>query len=274
MKISDYGKREVKAARSVLVELVHILGEFRDSMYLIGGTVPPFLCPEAKEQHSGTLDVDIALNHLEIDANTYKTIRKLLIEGGYKDGKQPFQFFREVSQKNGGLITVEVDFLAGEYEGTGKSHRTQRIQDVNARKARGCDLVYNSFKELEVSAALPGGGIDRVKLKIASIVPFIVMKGFAIIDRKKEKDCYDLYYCLKHYTGGVEAVIREFRSFEGNNLVRESLRNIELKFRTIDDIGPKFVADFLDVSDTDERDIIKRDVFERVQYFLKSVDLK
>ena len=42
----DYGKREVEAARSVLVELVHLLGEFRDAVVLVGGSVPPLLFRE------------------------------------------------------------------------------------------------------------------------------------------------------------------------------------------------------------------------------------
>ena len=37
---SDFGQREVKASRSVLVELIHILGEFKDAIVVIGGSVP------------------------------------------------------------------------------------------------------------------------------------------------------------------------------------------------------------------------------------------
>ncbi len=44
---ADYGKREVEAARSVLVELIHLLGEFRDAIVLVGGSVPPLLFRES-----------------------------------------------------------------------------------------------------------------------------------------------------------------------------------------------------------------------------------
>jgi hypothetical protein len=37
---SDYGQREVEAAHRVLIELMQILGEYRDHMVLIGGWVP------------------------------------------------------------------------------------------------------------------------------------------------------------------------------------------------------------------------------------------
>jgi hypothetical protein len=43
---------------------------------------------------------------------------------------------------------------------------------------------------------LPGGGKDSVTIRVASIVPFIVMKAMALDDRLKEKDARDIYYCL------------------------------------------------------------------------------
>ncbi len=39
----DYAQDAVEAARSVLIELIHLLGEYRDSIVVIGGWVPQFL---------------------------------------------------------------------------------------------------------------------------------------------------------------------------------------------------------------------------------------
>ena len=60
---ADYPPDAVEAARSVLVELVHILGEYRDDMVIVGGWVPPLLLADSTG-HVGSTDVDIALNHL------------------------------------------------------------------------------------------------------------------------------------------------------------------------------------------------------------------
>ena len=38
----DYSEQAVAAAHSVLLELVHLLGEYRDSIVLIGGMVCVF----------------------------------------------------------------------------------------------------------------------------------------------------------------------------------------------------------------------------------------
>ena len=62
----DYTAEGVEAARSVLVELVHLLGEYKDDIVLIGGWVPEVLLPHYTGPHVGSLDVDIALNHQKI----------------------------------------------------------------------------------------------------------------------------------------------------------------------------------------------------------------
>jgi hypothetical protein len=38
-------------------------------------------------------------------------------------------------------------------------------------------------------------------------VPFFVMKGMALHDRLKEKDAWDIYYCTKNYTGGIDKLV-------------------------------------------------------------------
>jgi len=58
---SDYPKNEVEACLSVLVEFMTLLGEFKDSIVLVGGWVPYFLIEERKQEHTGSLDIDAAL---------------------------------------------------------------------------------------------------------------------------------------------------------------------------------------------------------------------
>ncbi len=137
----------------------------------------------------------------------------ILLERGYRRSQeQPFIFFREVSI-DGQEITVEVDFLAGEYSGSSKGHRTQTFEELRARKARGCDLVFEMNTEVEVIGELPGGGKDQSLVRVASIPSFLVMKGMALADRIKEKDAWDIYYCLLHYPGGLESLADSVRPF-------------------------------------------------------------
>jgi hypothetical protein len=272
VKRTDYTAAAATAAKSVLVELAHLLGEYREDIVLIGGWVPEFLIQGAKEPHVGSMDIDIALNHLTLDESGYASIGKLLLDRGYVEGGQPFIYFREFIVE-GIQFRVQVDLLAGEYQGTSKGHRTQRIQDIKARKARGCDLAFQMFEMVKVEGKLPDGALDSAEIKVASIVPFLVMKGMALHDRLKEKDAWDVYYCLRNYPDGLDGIVEKFSDQIDNELVKEGLAKLADKFASTEHIGPKSVADFEEVIDEDAREYLKRDAYERVHYLLERLGI-
>jgi len=269
----DYTAEGVEAARSVLIELVHLLGEYKDDIVLIGGWIPEVLLPHYSGPHVGSMDVDIALNHLKISEEGYKMIQYLLQSRGYQQGDQPFIFFRNVKVGNR-EVKVQVDLLAGEYEGTSRSHRHQRIQGIHARKVRGCDLAFEMSEEIRIEGTLPGGAHDAVTVRVASIVPFFVMKGMAMETRVKEKDAWDIYYCLLNYPGGIEALSEEFKPHMHHGLVKEGLQKIADKFSSAKAFGPKSVSDFEEIDDPDEQERIQRDAYERVNALLNKLGIK
>src|SRR4030065_1144654 len=267
IKRTDYNAEAVEAARSVMLELSRVLGEYQNDMVIVGGWVPDLLIEQAQRAHIGSLDVDVALNHRTLHEVGYKTILQLLLSHGYRQAEQPFVFFRtvEISKRQ---IEVEVDFLAGEYSGTARGHRTQRIQDMRPRKARGCDLALSLVAEIRISGALPGGAKDTVILRVASIVPFLVMKAMALASRLMEKDAWDIYYCIRYYPGGIEKLVEEFTPHLANKLVQEAIANIAEKFPSPAHVGPTHVADFDEVISPDDRAIVQRDAYERVHAFI------
>jgi hypothetical protein len=225
--------------------------------------------PRSDDPHVGSLDIDVALDFSKIPDDTYQTILKAFLKRGYtQDKEQPFRFFRKVKIEGAEPINVEVDLMAGEYGGTGKGHRTQKIQDVRARKARGCDLAFDAAVTVTLDGNLPDGGKDTASFKVAGIFSFLVMKGMAMYERMKEKDAYDIYYCVEHFPGGVEGLAAEFKSFLKNKLVIEGLGKIKNKFASVEHIGPKWVADFLEVTEREDRDIIMRRAYEKVNELL------
>ena len=270
----DYNEQMVQAAHAVLLELVHVLGEYREGIALVGGWVPGLLLPQDANEHVGSMDVDIALDHKLLEEAGYETICKKLEGRGYRrHEEQPFIFFRDVPAGDD-TITVEVDLLAGEYEGTGRRHRTQRVQDAKARKARGCDLVFPMAEEIKISGTRPDGYEDTATIKIAGIVPFIIMKAMAMADREKEKDPYDIYFVLRHYPGGPEQLIKLFEPHIEHGLIREGLEEMAERFESPNHIGPNFVADFEEMEDGEDREMLKRDVFERVDYLLRGLGIR
>jgi hypothetical protein len=269
----DYNAEALRATKAVLMELVQILGEFRDHVVVVGGSVPGLLLQDAAEPHVGTLDIDLALDFRNIPEASYQTLLKALTNRGYRQGGQPFQFFREVPFPDRDPITVEVDLLAGQYGGTSPSHRTQIVQDARARKTRGCDLVFENNEIVAIEGELPGGGHLTVQCRVAAIVPFLVMKGMALADRLKQKDAYDIYYCVRRYPGGLAALADAFRPQIENRLIREGLAKIKEKFLSPDHAGPKWVADFLEITDPEERAIQQRAAYEQVTALLDKLGI-
>ena len=264
---TDYTAEAVAAARSVMLELTRLLGEYQEGIVVVGGWVPELLLSGAGHRHTGSLDVDLALDQHTLGEVGYKTILQLLLSHGYHQGKQPFIFFRTV-QVGSTTYEVEVDFLAGEYAGTARSHRTQNVQDMQPRKARGCDMAFTDPKEITISGTLPDGGKDSVRIRVASIAPFLVMKAMALATRLMEKDAWDIYYCIRNYPGGIERLAEEFRPLMKNKLAQEALVNIAEKFASPEHVGPKHVADFEGITDVEERALRQRDAYERVNSLL------
>ena len=61
MTKKDYDVLQVDAARSVMLELVRLLAEYRDDIVVVGGWVPALLIPQDRKPHIGSTDVDLAL---------------------------------------------------------------------------------------------------------------------------------------------------------------------------------------------------------------------
>ena len=269
----NYGKKETKMCLSVLLELYTILGEFRDKIVLVGGWIPYFLIVEHQDEHVGSMDIDLAIALQDKSEQTYQTILKALTIREYKEGKQPFQFFRTIIDESGVQFVVEVDLLAGEYGGTSKTHRTQTVQDIRARKARDCDLVFDHYQMVKISGTMPDGSLNEINLKIADAVSFLTMKGMAIWDRMKEKDAYDIYFTVLNYPGGISELIKIFEPYVSDNIVREGLGKIRTKFKSIDSPGPVWITKFENIQSLEEITRIKRDAFERINAFLDALGI-
>lgn len=278
---SQYTPTLRKACHSVLIELIHILSDFVDDIAIVGGWVPELLIPNAVEEHIGTIDIDLALNPINISKNVYSTINKLLTKHNYKQNDKDnaqFKYFKTV-KINGDAYTIEVDLLTGEYLGqTGRNRRHETIQDVKPLKARGVDLVFNRTETVRISGDLPNnGGKDTVICKIAGIVPFIVMKGIVLKNRRKEKDAYDIEYVLRNYRAdatGIGAIAELMAPDLDHATVKEALSNIENAFLSPDHYGPTDIITFLEIDDEAEQAIRKRSAYETVQNFLNTLQSK
>src|SRR5208282_4640318 len=97
----------VQASRAVLIEVMNVLGLYRDHLILVGGWVPGLLLPN--RGHMGSLDVDLAVDVRGISQYQYDTILQRLIEADYK--QETNCFLRRVK---GAQEPVRLDLITGE----------------------------------------------------------------------------------------------------------------------------------------------------------------
>lgn len=268
--------RGVEAARRVMLELWSMLGEYRDTLTLVGGSTPPLLVGDVpNDPYTGTLDVDLIVDPLGVPEETYRTIAETLRARGYWQEprpKQPFQWFRRIGI-DGEPITVEIDLLAPATARTGRQHRHEHIEGVPlARRTVGAELVREAYVEREFAGRLPDGRPNRVRLRVASVAVVVVLKALAMADRDTPKDAYDLDYLLAHTAGGPGAVADEFAALPSSDPVTRAVAVLAEKFESIDAYGPTSVAAYRGRTlGTPEADAIQAAAFARVQRLLEAL---
>jgi hypothetical protein len=89
------------------------------------------------------------------------------------------------------------------------------------------------------------------------------MKCFAMDDRMKSKDPFDIWYVVKRYPGGIDALIEAFRPHLGSGLVKLGLEILARKFERFDSWAPTQVGKFDSALNDEEQNARQRDSYER-----------
>ena len=83
----------------------------------------------------------------------------------------------------------------------------------------------------------------------------LAMKGFALDGRDKNKDAYDVYYCVRNFPGGSGALADACRPLLEYADGVTGYRHVDAKFETVDSYGPTAVRRFVEGSRIlDDRD--------------------
>ncbi len=245
---ADYDDRTTAAVKSVLLEIGQILGSFQGKFAVIGGAVPWLLLGNEEMPHVGTLDVDLGLDAEALGDGEYATLVEALMANGYRQGKElrRFQLVRSVPAGDGSSpIDVIVDFLMPR-DATIIKNVPPLIDAFAVQRASGADLALRFYKLVAVEGAMPGGGKNRVEIAVASIPALLAMKGFAVQGRHKHKDAYDIYYCVRNYPGGIEALAEACRPLLAEASAQQGYRHIAEKFDDVDAYGPTCVRHFVE----------------------------
>lgn len=125
--------------------------------------------------------------------------------------------------------------------------------------------------DVTIEGPMISGTRNRVRLRVASIADFLVMKAHALAGRDKPKDAYDICFCLDHTPGGIESLAAMWRRRRSDPLVVAALAHLRDKFGAVTSYGPQQVANFYATTSPEERDRRSRRAFELVARFLASV---
>jgi len=246
---------QVLASWKLLQEVCTLLAPFRDDVVLIGGWVPEIRFPDAFPSHVGSIDVDFAMRASKA---RHEEVVALLAKHGFRSGVEPYQFVKNM-EVSGKSFPVRLDLL------TSPQHHAATFADTTQAPfpASGTELAFTDNTLEPVGAA---------KVRVASIVPLVVMKAYAMLERTKPKDAYDLNFCLENFPGGIPALAAEFATVIDDPSVRAVLTKLADKFRNEEDRGP---CDVVEVEQPmgEARAIRKFAAFTNVDDFLRAVGI-
>lgn len=274
-----YEARITASVKRVLVELGQVLGAYKGKFAIIGGNVPWLQIPNAETAHIGSIDVDLVLDPKALADGQYAGLVETLLGADYRQSAdhKVFQLVREVPGKDGEPpVTIVVDFLMPQNVPL-KKNKPPLVPNFAVIPASGADMALRFNDLIAVEAEMPKGGRNEVELSVATIPAFLVMKGFALDGRDKEKDAYDVYYSIRNYPGGIEALAEDCQPLLKFEMAMEGFAKIASKFRDRDFTGPVSVRRFateqgiLDGRDGEEW---QTDAYGQINAFLKAIGLR
>lgn len=276
---SDYDDRTTVAVKSVLIEIGQVLGSFRGKFAVVGGAVPWLLLNNEEMPHVGSVDVDLSLDAEALGDGEYATLVEALREHGYEQRPNPFrrfQLIRTVPARDGGpAIDIVVDFLMPR-EAEIVKNSPPLVADFAAQRADGADLATHFYQYVAIDGSMPDGGPNRVEIAVCSIPALLAMKGHALNGRFKDKDPYDIYYSIRNFEGGPDALAAACKPLLEHESALQGYRYIAEKFDKPDSYGPDRVRRFVGDNPPDGRtpDQWQQDAFGQVDAWLRALGLR
>lgn len=224
------------AAKAVLLEVVNVLGAFREDLVIVGGWVPELTYPG--RNHLGSLDVDLAVSPRAFRPDAYSSIHARLTAGGYSREENPTRYYRAVA---GAEEPVKVDLITGQYVLEEKTAAVQ-VNELQISGLRGLDLAFEHATEITLTGTMPDGSFNTVRARIVKPEAFLLIKAFALAERLRAKDAYDIAFVLRHYQPSLKVLAERLRPMVAAGLGAEALQNLEDKFSHLDALGPESAA--------------------------------
>lgn len=275
---NDYDDIGAQAVLSVLLEIGQVLGAYRDRFVVIGGSVPWLLFPNAVPAHVGTLDIDLSLDAQALGDGDYKNLVESLEAAGYQRAAEDMKWFqlrRIVDFEDHAPVAVIVDLLMPR-EAKFQRNKPPLLANFAVQKADGAGVAMGSFVRHKLDGTMPDGRRNSVELRVASIPALLVMKGYALAGRDKQKDAYDIYFSVREFDGGPAVLAEACRSLLEDPVAIAGFKHIAEKFADEAAFGPvtvrRFLSDSAALGDMTP-DQVQVDAFRQVKAWLERLGL-
>jgi hypothetical protein len=280
--IDLYTPEALAACEKALRTVVAKVGAWGPRLILFGGLAPRYIVdavPVGVAPHTGTTDLDVVIGVAIAghDDTLYTKLQQELRNVGFEPNPdRSYEWQRRVDG-----IRVVMEFFCPVDE-AGQPGKLKR----NPGGSAGSKISAFQLKGAEIAGAdctlrtltgeiLDHGGRREVQIHVVNILPFLVLKTFALVTRDKEKDAYDIVWTLNAFgdQGPVSAAETAATSvIADHELVAEAVGLLGEHFSDIEAQGPSNYARFFlggrnDAED--ERARLRREAHGTVQEFLR-----
>ncbi len=254
------------AARAVLIEVINVLGAFKEDIVIVGGWVPDLIYPD--KNHIGSLDVDLAIGPQALGENVYSSILKRLCDSDYQHKTGPTHFLRQVPDAQ---EFVKVDLISGQYVTGGAKTRAIVVNEIEINSLRGVDLAFEHSAEITIEGKMPNGAENAVTAKIVTPEAFLLIKAFALDERSKAKDAYDIAFILDNYQPSIGMLAAKLKPIVSEGLGANALEILQNKFNTLDSVGPVDAA-LVNEENGGNREQAQQAAFQNAQALFEAID--
>jgi hypothetical protein len=116
------------------------------------------------------------------------------------------------------------------------------VNELQINSVRGIDLAFEGCDEMEITGRMPDGSVNVVRARVVRPEVFVLIKAFALDERMKEKDAYDIAFVLHHYEPTLATLAERMRPHVVAGLGREAYEILRSKFAAVDSVGPVWAA--------------------------------
>lgn len=285
---AQYSPEALAACEKALRTILTKVGPWGGKLALIGGMAPRYLVgdlPAETPEHVGTTDLDIVVGVTlsTEEEEAYRTLQQNLKDAQFAPSRNPDtgqeETFRWGRQVDG--VRVQLEFFCPIGTGTPGQLLRNPGKNVGSRisaiRMRGAELAAEDFVMIKLAGdLLDHGGIQEgIAVRVGNLLPFLILKAFAIDERDKAKDSYDVVWILNAYKQGPGSAVEDIAKSPviGHPDVPVAVNLLRTHFQTPEHRGPSQYAIFeLREDNEEDRARLRRFAHGTLVEFLRQWD--